>query len=862
MSDVVRFSCPACGKKLTTSASRAGRQGKCPSCGRALVVPSVSGNSGASNATQPSPTRPARVRPPEKPSPPRRGLAVAALGVVLIGAGVGVWLIASGQFDEDPPIPVASHQSPNRPILNDQSPIDNSNPAPVDPINPQPVSEIDPRPANTIPPEPETITNSGPAPPVEPNSSLPAAEPMTPAMVPATPLTGAELQDALAKGLTLEGTLTPEYVTEGFYPNTTQYHQWLSDLTLKNTSNIHVPLGTDFLLIELDTNGASYDGFALFNEEPSTVDPSTYGLGRNHEIAGQIINEGGGMIRITYGGGPGDPFGIVAPGKSWSLTRGFPQFSWVYEDVRSSVCVVLPEFQVKGTDGLSRFRLMVYFEKSRENDSWIVDTQRLILLEPDGLSRMLTDPSSNMVTRVLAANWLVERFPEAAPAPLIKTATPLLEGQLLGSCLELLTLLKAKGLESHAAELVQNQTLPNGIRAWSAEYLGAVGHAPSLALLKETTADVDSVVVNGAITGLGWLGGQEAIDALAAILNNPDRFDYHSSAANSLARTKAPEAIRLLQDLATRPQDPDVGFYGSSPRDVAMQALIDAGNPDTFDFFVRLAESNADPTRRDSIARGLASTGGDKAVPILMQMLKDAAPPTEAELYGDGLVDVFVGMDNPKITPDLAELARIGNVRAARILARSYNDSVREPLTELAGQSTGDVLVAVVEGLANNWAQQSVAVFAKALTNADARIVRAAIQGVQYSNDKEALALLLPILEHTDPDARSNASWAIRELAPKPHVPKLVEIFLKTSDSQVISACAELLIAGEWKDASAIPNLVEKLQTVNEFERYNLIRLLRHLSGNAMGPKDENEWYEDPEGWYNKWVDWARQQSN
>jgi HEAT repeat protein len=148
-------------------------------------------------------------------------------------------------------------------------------------------------------------------------------------------------------------------------------------------------------------------------------------------------------------------------------------------------------------------------------------------------------------------------------------------------------------------------------------------------------------------------------------------------------------------------------------------------------------------------------------------------------------------------------------------------------------------------------------VFAQALADADPRVVRAAGQGVQNSQDAQALALLVPVLEHTDPEVRSSASWAVRDLSPTGQVPKVAEVFLRTSDPQVISACAHLLIAGKWQDQSAIPNLVGKLRTVNEYERYDLIRLLRHLSGNAMGPKDENEWYEDPEGWYNKWLDWA-----
>jgi TM2 domain-containing membrane protein YozV/DNA-directed RNA polymerase subunit RPC12/RpoP len=39
MGDVIRFECRGCGNNLRTSSDKAGRQGKCPTCGTAFVVP-------------------------------------------------------------------------------------------------------------------------------------------------------------------------------------------------------------------------------------------------------------------------------------------------------------------------------------------------------------------------------------------------------------------------------------------------------------------------------------------------------------------------------------------------------------------------------------------------------------------------------------------------------------------------------------------------------------------------------------------------------------------------------------------------------------------------------------------------------
>jgi len=734
---------------------------------------------------------------------------VTATFLVVVGGIVGGVLL----FNRSPRNSANAIGGNSTPLADAKDPrsveVVSTNPAPDTPL---PKEESKTPPAQDPPPR---------GTPKEKDPPKPTPKP-TPTFAPST-LGGRDLHAALVSGLKLSGTLTPENVTEGFYPRTEHSYRWRADVRLANNTTFPIDLGGDLHLIEISTTGTSFEGFAVFNRKSDILSPASYGLDRNYENEGMLTNIAPGILRWSFGPKkPAVTFGDVPADKPWILQRDFPQWTWLRDDQRKAAWLVLPEVRVATIGGPGRFRLVVTFGKPLLGKGWGVREHQLWSLENEELKNRLKDNASDLVTKVLAANWLAETHPKEAPVAIVEAARSLREGQLLGSCLVLLTNLKAPGLETHALDLLGDNRVPNGIRASSARYVGAARHEPGLKRLIAATEDKDTHVAGAAIEALGLYNGPQAIEALAKILRDARRGKDHPQAAGSLAQTKDVAAIEVLKDAATKNES-------------ALQALATAGLPETFDFFVKLAATVKQPGRRDTIARGLKASGGDKALPMLLQMVESNGPGSERDSY-DGLVGTLVEMNSPAATTKLVELAGAGNYRAVYILARSKNDSVRTPLTELASKVKGPLLSAVLNGLVENWAKQSGEVFASALDNPDTQVVQAAVRGLEKSKHPKAAVLMIPLLEHKDQGVRSTVSWTLEQLVGAEQAAKLAEVLLRSADGNVVSACSRMLIKAKWKDRTAIPKLGEKLRAAQEFQRRDLVFLLRHLSDDAMGP--------------------------
>ena len=62
-----------------------------------------------------------------------------------------------------------------------------------------------------------------------------------------------------------------------------------------------------------------------------------------------------------------------------------------------------------------------------------------------------------------------------------------------------------------------------------------------------------------------------------------------------------------------------------------------------------------------------------------------------------------------------------------------------------------------------------------------------------------------------------------------------------------------------WQRTDADATSVSEQDWALENElAYQVIRLLRHLSGDAMGPATSVEFYKDRAGWVRRWAEWGR----
>lgn len=895
----ILFRCPACGHKLRASDGSGGRRGKCK-CGHPIVVPGgeVGGQPGVENGirspVEPSPSMPYNPPMETPPEPPvvserprgdvlewlqeldRRNAASSlpelprgdalprASETPLAGRRTGdlpvrkqprtgaaektsprlvwPWLVAGsglalllligsfkllGNRSRQP-----GNEGPNRVASASQTGAEEKTIAHT-PANPEKPDDGK---------DPGVAVESG----TGNSKSLEKKDPDKAAPIVPVIVTGSQVREAMSKQVVLTGSVQQDSRTQSGFNSSTTFHQWVPKLRLENQSAMPIEFGSNFLLFELNADSSILEGVAVFLGTSSVTTPSTYGMYHNWETNGNRMTISGSMYHMSFGAGGGSSFGSVQPGKTWQVERVLEQGTWMRDELRTGVLIVLPEARVKTKTGIEKFRTLAYFQKPTGGKTWALGNQRLIPLEKDGLQKMLEAPESTLVMRILSANFLAESHPGDAAAPLAAVAKGLNEGDLLATCLDLMTNLKGAGLGPHALTLLQKKTAPNGIRDRAARHLGAIQYAPALDLLISTARDNDRNLASAAIAALGDFGGPRAVDALLGMLKDA-RSDRHNQVAANLARTKDPRAIAALKELA--------GTGNPS----ALDALVDAGLPETFAFFVDLSKKARSREERDKITRGLRKSGKEKAFPVLLEMLEAdtlAAPKNTYDV--DTLVQELATLVTPTTQQRIVALARAGNLRAVQVLAQSKDESVWEPLTELSGKTTGVGLRIVMHGLSQNWPKKSADVFAKALGNPDEEVVQSAIRGLEQSKDTRTVGLLLPLLGHNKEPVRRAAGWSMQQFPAGDKIGEIAQALLKTTDDQLVAGLVKMLIDGKWQDKSAIPKLGDKLRTAKDYTRYEVIRLLRHLSNNAMGPNNSTEYYQDPEGWARKWIDWAK----
>lgn len=933
----VHFRC-VCGKQLKAAEEYVGRRAKCTGCGAVLAIPhrdttaplpivhvrTVSKTPSVSIAPRRRGLTTAwrRLHTPRLPSPQR---ALVGAGLLVLAASLvvgGFWLsgLAKGRQPAKNELVVAATSGTPNPHSTgselsgpmSREPNSTRGRAPKDEK-----SKTDDNGTSSIPQAPgqsnatqEQAEQDGETSPGKPASSPSHSPAEHPPKGPGessgwATTSFAAVHQAISDGVRLEGSIVFDQRTFYGYDRNTTYHQWKVDVKLRNATDLAIELGRDLFLIESNGDGSAYEGVAAFyGREASVTGVSSYGLGHNFEVLGESGEAlaylfSGNYVSVQFLHNAGPDFGSLSPGSDWPLQRTFEQGTWLRDELRQSVRLVLPELCVRTAEGKYKFRLTARFRKPRGRDSrWNLDSQELVPLRQERLRGLLLTPETNQVDKILAANWLAETYREQAVPHLVEASQPLREGQLLATCLVLLTTLNGRGLESHAIDLLRDPQFPNGVRGSAATYLAAVHHEPALELLITAARGNDNVVASRAIFALGTFGGARAGDALLALFRDQKFSGRHSEIASALARSKWPEGIRALEESAQN---------GNTD---AMQALVQAGPPESFDFFVTMAgklvrgewrpkaswfeqdagnmgamgihESKSAGKARDWVAQGLRACGGTKALPMLLQMLERDDPPAQnSPLETDELVRVLTDLDAPEATPRLVELACAGNLRAVQVLAGSANESVRGPLAEIAQSKAGTALHIALDGLRNHWAAASVDVFAKYLNHQDEQIVGIAIDGLRKSKNRRAAVLLLPLLTQPEVSLSRRAAWALCGIPLDDALPRIAEALFQADDGMLIDDLAKALILAGWDDRTAVPRLGHKLAQIrggepsaaptymggmanmSDFEeqgRYPIVRLLRALSGETMGPKDRNEFDQDPEGWVRKWVDWARRQ--
>jgi hypothetical protein len=132
-----------------------------------------------------------------------------------------------------------------------------------------------------------------------------------------------------------------------------------------------------------------------------------------------------------------------------------------------------------------------------------------------------------------------------------------------------------------------------------------------------------------------------------------------------------------------------------------------------------------------------------------------------------------------------------------------------------------------------------------------------AAQGLAGSQDPAAVELLQGALKHADGRVRQSVAASLAGMPASAAAPAWLDALLGTDDDQVALVLANALIQGQWKDGAGRSRLAEKLKAAKGDMRFQVIRLLRQVSGDAMGPETYFDYQKEPDAWVRRWSEWA-----
>jgi hypothetical protein len=669
--------------------------------------------------------------------------------------------------------------------------------------------------------------------------------------------TSAEQSDA-APRVRVKGSVTPAWRIDQRPEGDLRFHQWKLELELNNGSQKELTLGDDLFVLECERDGSRFEGTGLFLGRREEGDPSlhallarepdivdAYGLS-NYQIradTGAITcRMGKYLTRLAPDPAKVTRFGSLAAGKTLQIRETLEQGFMLDQRLCHKLVVILPELRMSsGADG-ERYRLLASLRKPAHADSpWEINGQELVRVEAGELDRLVRAADAPAVSRVWAAHWLVAIDRPTARKSLVAAGAQLPPGQVLGCYLKLLANLKETSAAERALQLLRDPKAPSKTRRLAAEYLGAVQHEPARQALLDAARGPDDIVAHGATRGLASLPG--GVVALLPLLQNEQLKDRHRYIASQLASAQEPDLRMRLHEIA------------AAGNVAVLSALADAATIDDFDSFLRLFSKERDPERRELCLNGLVHAGGPRLGPELVTLLASEPPPSAADaLEPCPVARELIRLSSVALQPALTAQARQGNTNALLVLAQSGDDSVRPLLADKAVKGSRVERLIALNALATRWPKESVAVFATVIDKkAEVDIVLLGALGLQRSQAPDAIKSFLSLMRSPDKQVRSGVTAIVVSLPAERFAPSWLEALLATEDDQVAADLVKALSDNQWKDAKAVPRLMAKLRTSRGDMRFQMIRLLQHVTGDDKGPANYFEFQKDPERWTRLW---------
>jgi sugar phosphate isomerase/epimerase/HEAT repeat protein len=321
--------------------------------------------------------------------------------------------------------------------------------------------------------------------------------------------------------------------------------------------------------------------------------------------------------------------------------------------------------------------------------------------------------------------------------------------------------------------------------------LGERRDAPSLAAITAALADADPAVAEAAAAALGKIGGPEAIKALqgARAGAKPEVKATLSDALllcadRLVAEKKAEEATAIYQEMY-KPTEP------KHVRIAALRGLVTAGGEKALPLLTEIL-GGTDAEMQAAALRFLRETAGPESAKTVAALLPKCSVAAQALLLDD-----LATRGDPATLPATLGMVKSqdANVRLAAIRATGKlgNASALPVLADLAANGAGDEQDAARKGLdAMPGADVNAAMLALA-EKGDAKVRAELLRSMSVRRVPNALPAVLKAAEDADAGVRTAALGALDGMADEKSAAALVSLIVKAKDDKDRQAAEKAL---------------------------------------------------------------------
>ena len=456
------------------------------------------------------------------------------------------------------------------------------------------------------------------------------------------------------------------------------------------------------------------------------------------------------------------------------------------------------------------------------------------------------------------ADELASPFPEASTEQQLieqlRSATP--EGKAI-ACKQL-AIYGSKAAVPELAKLLSDKHLAS----WSRTALEAIPDPSADAALVAAAGKLQGKLLVGVINSIGVKRSAQAVDQLAARLNDTDE-DVASAAAVALGRIGGEQAVHALHQAFAAAKPAVQSAIAEGGILWAERLLADGKSEEAAEVYDVIRKADLPKQRILEATRGAIIARGDRGIPLLLEQLKSPdkamfqiALSAARELPGNKVVEALSAQlaeaaperapsiiyaigdrEGVVMPPSVLEAAITGDVRvrlaAIELVGRLGDASAVPALLQIAGESDAQLSQAVKNALANLPGEEVNAELVRRVPEAESKSLAILFDAIGQRRI-DATVHLVKGINHTDKAVRHAALTALGATASPQDLAILISKVVDTknaADAEVAWQALESASIRMPDRESTVAVLASQMPRTDTATTTRLLRILGAMGG-------------------------------